>query len=114
MAEAYAIHEPWFKTARNSYGAIFRDRTSLGGLIRAADYVQALRRRRELGREFSTAMAEFDVLVNASQAGEAPGIADMTTWGMLERPSLTTPADLTGYPSISICTGLGVDGLPVA
>lgn len=48
MAEAYAIHEPWFKTARNSSGAIFRDRTSLGGLIRAADYVQALRRRREL------------------------------------------------------------------
>ncbi len=114
MAEAYAIHEPWFKTNRNAYGAIFRDRAMLGGLIRAADYVNALRRRRELGRELATAMTEFDVLVNASQAGEAPRIADMTTWGMLERPALTTPAALTGYPSMSICTGLGVGGLPVA
>jgi aspartyl-tRNA(Asn)/glutamyl-tRNA(Gln) amidotransferase subunit A len=59
-------------------------------------------------------MAECDVLMNASQAGEAPRIADMTTWGMLERPALTTPAALTGYPSMSLCTGLGVDGLPVA
>ncbi len=114
MAEAYAIHEPWLKTARDSYGEIFRDRASLGGLIRASDYVQAVRRRRDLCQEAATAMADLDLLVNASQAGEAPRIADMTKWSFFERPSLTTPACLTGYPAMSVCTGLGTGGMPVA
>jgi aspartyl-tRNA(Asn)/glutamyl-tRNA(Gln) amidotransferase subunit A len=80
MAEAYAIHEPWLTTARHSYGEIFRDRASLGGLIRAADYVQALRRRRDLCREVATAMVDLDVLISASDAGEAPRIVDLTKW----------------------------------
>lgn len=114
MAEAYAIHEPWLKTARDSYGEIFRDRASLGGLMRATDYVQALRRRRDLCQEVATAMENLDLLVNASQAGEAPRIADVTKWALFERPALTTPACLTGYPAMSVCTGLGLGGLPVA
>src|SRR5450755_3715393 len=114
MAEAYAIHEPWLKTARDSYGEIFRDRASLGGLMRATDYVQALRHRRDLCQEVATAMENLDLLVNASQAGEAPRIADATKWAFFERPALTTPACLTGYPAMSVCTGLGLGGLPVA
>jgi aspartyl-tRNA(Asn)/glutamyl-tRNA(Gln) amidotransferase subunit A len=114
MAEAYAIHEHWLETARGSYGEIFRDRASLGGLIRAADYVQALRRRRELCQEAATAMEDLDLLVSASQAGEAARIVDMTKWALLERPAFAAPACLTGFPSISVCTGNGRGGLPVA
>lgn len=114
MAEAYAIHEPWLKTKRESYGEIFRDRVSMGGLIRAVDYVQALRWRRQLCDEARNAMADIDILVNASQPGEAPRIVDMTKWSIFERPALTTPACLTGLPAMSICTGLGAGGLPVA
>jgi aspartyl-tRNA(Asn)/glutamyl-tRNA(Gln) amidotransferase subunit A len=116
MAEAYAIHEPWLKAKRDSYGEIFRDRASLGGLIRAADYVQALRRRRDLCQEMALAMADVDLLVSVAQAGEAPRIADMpqSKWSFFERPSLTTPAPLTGYPAMSVCTGFGLGGLPVA
>jgi aspartyl-tRNA(Asn)/glutamyl-tRNA(Gln) amidotransferase subunit A len=115
MAETYAIHEPWLATARREeYGEIFRDRVSLGGLIRARDYVQALRRRRELCRGLAGAMADLDLLVNAPQAGEAPPSAGMSKWGFLERPALTAPASLTGFPSMSVCTGFGAGGLPVA
>jgi aspartyl-tRNA(Asn)/glutamyl-tRNA(Gln) amidotransferase subunit A len=114
MAEAYAIHEPWLKTARGSYGEIFRDRASLGGLLRAADYVQALRRRRELCQEAAAAMDDLDLLVNASQAGEAARIVDMNKWALLERPAFAAPACLTGFPSMSVCTGTGQGGLPVA
>src|SRR5208282_6019394 len=114
MAEAYAIHEPWLKTARDSYGEIFRDRASMGGLIRASDYVQAVRRRRDLCQETAAAMADLDLLINASQAGEAPRIADVTKWSFFERPALTTPACLTGYPAMSVGTGPGMGGLPVA
>ncbi len=58
-------------------------------------------------------MAHFDILVSASQAGEAPKFTEVPKWGTMEKPSLTMPFNLTGYPAMSVCTGLGVNGLPV-
>jgi aspartyl-tRNA(Asn)/glutamyl-tRNA(Gln) amidotransferase subunit A len=83
-------------------------------LIRAVDYVQAQRRRRELCEEARTAMADLDLLVNASVAGEASRWVDAAKWSFIARPSHATLACLTGYPAISICTGPGEGGLPVA
>jgi aspartyl-tRNA(Asn)/glutamyl-tRNA(Gln) amidotransferase subunit A len=112
-AEAYAVHEPWLKTRFNDYGELFRDRIALGGFISAADYVQAIRRRRTLCLELSDAMADFDILVSASQPGEAPLITEVPKWGNLEKPSLTMPFNLTGFPAMSVCSGFGEGGLPV-
>jgi aspartyl-tRNA(Asn)/glutamyl-tRNA(Gln) amidotransferase subunit A len=113
-SEAYAIHEPWLKTRFNDYGELFRDRMALGGLIRATDYVQALRRRRTLCEDVKTAMAGYDILVSASQTSEAPKITEVPKWATMEKPSLTMPFNLTGYPAMSVCTGFGVGGLPVS
>ncbi len=33
---------------------------------------------------------------------------------MLEKPSFTIPFNLTGSPAMSVCSGFGVGGLPVA
>jgi aspartyl-tRNA(Asn)/glutamyl-tRNA(Gln) amidotransferase subunit A len=112
-SEAYAVHEPWLKERFNDYGELFRDRIALGGLIRASDYVQALRRRRLLCLELTNAMAGLDILVSASQTGEAPKIKEVPKWGNLENPSLTMPFNLTGFPAMSVCSGFGVGGLPV-
>jgi aspartyl-tRNA(Asn)/glutamyl-tRNA(Gln) amidotransferase subunit A len=112
-SEAYAVHEPWLKTRFNDYGELFRDRLALGGFIRASDYVQAIRRRRILTMELRDAMADFDILVSASQQGEAPLITEVPKWGNLEKPSLTMPFNLTGYPAMSVCSGFGAGGLPV-
>ena len=38
----------------------------------------------------------------------------MPKWGTMEKPSLTIPFNLTGYPAMSVCTGLGAGGLPVS
>jgi aspartyl-tRNA(Asn)/glutamyl-tRNA(Gln) amidotransferase subunit A len=114
LSEAYAVHEPWMIQSRDAYSEVFRDRISLGALIRAADFVQALRRRRELCTEMKAAMAEVDLLLTASQPGEAPRIVDETTWGLVEKPGFANPANLTGYPAMSVCTGFGAGGLPVA
>jgi aspartyl-tRNA(Asn)/glutamyl-tRNA(Gln) amidotransferase subunit A len=113
-AEAYALHEPWLKTRFNDYGELFRDRLALAGFIRATDYVQALRRRRVLCAELKAAMAGIDILVSASQATEAPKITEVPKWAMLDKPSLTMPFNLTGYPAMSVCTGFGAGGLPVS
>jgi aspartyl-tRNA(Asn)/glutamyl-tRNA(Gln) amidotransferase subunit A len=112
-SEAYAIHEPWLKARFNDYGELFRDRLALGGLIRATDYVQALRRRRSLCLEMKAAMAGVDILVSASQATEAQRIAEVPKWGSLEKASLTMPFNVTGYPAMSVCSGFGAGGLPV-
>lgn len=112
-SEVYAIHEPWLKTRFNDYGELFRDRLAFGGFIRATDYVQALRRRRTLCEELKAAMAGFDILVSASQAAEAPLITEVPKWSTMEKPSLTMPFNLTGYPAMSVCSGFGAGGLPI-
>ncbi|MEA2742913.1 MAG: amidase [Acetobacteraceae bacterium] len=113
-AEAYAVHEPWLKERFNDYGELMRDRLAFGALLRAADYVQALRRRRMLCQEMHEAMADLDILVTASAPAEAPRIAEVPKWAMLEKPNFTMPFNLTGLPALSVCTGYGAGGLPVS
>jgi len=113
-AEAFAIHEPWLKTKFNDYGELLRDRLALGGFVTGANYVQALRRRRLLCEELKAAMANYDILVSASQPTEAVKITEVPRWSTIEKPSLTIPFNLTGYPAMSVCTGFGVGGLPVS
>jgi aspartyl-tRNA(Asn)/glutamyl-tRNA(Gln) amidotransferase subunit A len=113
-AEAYAVHEPWLKERFNDYGELLRDRLAFGGLLRASDYVQALRRRRVLCLEMRDAMADVDILVTASAPGEAPKITEVPKWGMFEKPNFTMPFNLTGLPALSVCSGYGAGGLPVS
>lgn len=113
-AEAYAVHEPWLKERFNDYGELLRDRLALGGLMRATDYIQAVRRRRVLCEEMRDAMAGLDLLVTASAPGEAPKINDVPKWAMLEKPNFTMPFNVTGLPALSVCTGYGEGGLPVS
>ena len=114
VAEAYALHEPWLKSRFNDYGESFRDRIALGGFIRAADYVAAIRKRRLLCLELKAAMADLDILVSASAATEAPRITEVPKWATLEKSSFTMPFNVTGSPAISICTGFGAGGLPLS
>jgi aspartyl-tRNA(Asn)/glutamyl-tRNA(Gln) amidotransferase subunit A len=114
IAEAYAVHEPWLKSRFNDYGELLRDRLAFGAVLRAADYIQAMRRRRVLCREMANAMADLDVLITASAPAEAPKIDEVPKWGMLEKPNFTMPFNLTGLPALSVCTGYGAGGLPVS
>ena len=113
-AEAYAVHEPWLKERFNDYGELMRDRLAFGALLRAADYIQALRRRRVLCEEMRDAMADLDLLITASAPAEAPKIHEVPKWAMLEKPNFTMPFNLTGLPALSLCTGDGQGGLPVS
>jgi aspartyl-tRNA(Asn)/glutamyl-tRNA(Gln) amidotransferase subunit A len=113
-AEAYAVHEPWLKERFNDYGELLRDRLAFGALLRASEYVQALRRRLVLCLEMRDAMADLDILITASAPEEAPKITEVPKWAMFERPNFTMPFNLTGLPALSVCTGYGVGGLPVS
>ncbi|MGD9882165.1 amidase [Reyranella sp.] len=114
VTEAYTLHAPWLRERFTDYGELFRDRVALAATVSGPDIVQAMRRRRMLCLEMAAAMEDLDVLVSASQAGEAPRIADVPKWGNMEKPSFTMPFNVTGFPAISVCTGFGEGGLPVA
>jgi len=114
ITEAFALHAPWMRKHFSDYGELFRDRVALAATISGPDIVQATRRRRMLCREMATAMADLDIIVSASQPGEAPKIAEVPKWANMEKWSFTMPFNVTGFPAISICTGFGEGGLPVS
>jgi aspartyl-tRNA(Asn)/glutamyl-tRNA(Gln) amidotransferase subunit A len=114
MAEAYAVHEATLRQHFTDYGEAFRDRMALAALIGGGDYVQAVRRRRELIAEFTGAMADFDLVMTGAAPSEAPPIDAVPKFGIFERPMLTMPFNVTGTPAMSVCCGYTADGLPLA
>jgi aspartyl-tRNA(Asn)/glutamyl-tRNA(Gln) amidotransferase subunit A len=114
ITEAFTLHAPWMRERFMDYGELFRDRVAPAATVSGPDLVQALRRRRVLCQEMAAAMANLDIIVSASQPGEAPRIDALTKWANMEKPSFTMPFNVTGFPAISVCTGFGIGGLPVA
>jgi aspartyl-tRNA(Asn)/glutamyl-tRNA(Gln) amidotransferase subunit A len=96
------------------YGELLRDRLVAGGLLSAGDYLAAQKRRRELIAATQAATAEVDILLTASAQGEAPRIDAVPKWAFLEKPTFTMPFNVTGWPALTLCTGFGEGGLPVA
>lgn len=114
LAEGFAIHEATLRERFGDYGEAFRQRMALAALISGADYVQAMRRRRELMAEFATAMADLDLVITAAAPSEAPTFDSVSKFAILERPSLTMPFNVTGSPAMSVCCGYTAAGLPLA
>lgn len=113
-AEALAYHEQTIKTSFLEYGERMRNRMLLASFLSSSDYIQAQRRREELRTEFAAVMANFDVLVTAAVADEAPLIDQVPFWDGLEKPSFALPWNLTGYPAMAVCMGFGPKGLPLS
>jgi aspartyl-tRNA(Asn)/glutamyl-tRNA(Gln) amidotransferase subunit A len=114
LAEAYAVHEHWMRRDPSLYGELLRNRLVLGALLTAADVLQAQRKRRALIAATQAATAGVDILLTASAAGEAPPIDAVPPWLFLDKPNYTMPFNVTGWPAITLCTGFGEGGLPVA
>ena len=114
ITERAAAYEEWARSRLGDFSERVQRRLMLGALVSGVDYLQAVRRRRELRAEMQTALAPLDVLLTAAAPGEAPKIDSVATWDLFERPSFTIPFNVSGYPAISICSGFGEGGLPVA
>jgi aspartyl-tRNA(Asn)/glutamyl-tRNA(Gln) amidotransferase subunit A len=114
LCESYSIHEANLRRRFTDFGENFRDRMVLGGLVSGADYVQALRRRRELVAELDRAMQSVDILMTAAAPSEAPPIDQVPKFALFERPSLTIAFNVTGSPAMSVCCGYTDSGLPLS
>ena len=114
ITERAAAYEEWARTRLGDFGERMRSRLMLGAFMSGVDYVQAVRRRRELRAELQAAMAGLDVVLTATQPAEAAKIDAVPKWDLFAAPNFTMPFNVAGYPAISICAGFGAGGLPVA
>ena len=86
----------------------------LGAFVSGVDYLQAVRRRRELRAELQAAMAGLDVVLTAVFPAEAPKIDALPKWDVFQQPGFMMPFNVAGYPAMSVCSGFAANGLPIA
>jgi aspartyl-tRNA(Asn)/glutamyl-tRNA(Gln) amidotransferase subunit A len=114
IIERAAAYEEWARTRLQDFGERMRGRLMLSAFISGVDYLQAVRRRRELRAELRAAMVDLDVMLTAVFPNEAPLLDTIPKWDIFQQPSFMMPFNVAGYPAMSICSGFGNGGLPVA
>jgi len=115
IAELYSIHEKDLKTRPQDFGRILRNRVLPGALIRAEDYVQALRWRAVLAREQAQALKRFDALLTASALNVADRAEPDQPDRLVSSPSITMPFSVGGLPALAIPCGFSrAEGLPLS
>ncbi len=115
IAELYAIHEKDLKTRPRDFGRILRNRVLPGALIRAEDYVQALRWRAVLAREQALALKRFDALLTAGALNVADPAEPNQPDRLVSSPSITMPFSVAGLPALAIPCGFSrAEGLPLS
>jgi aspartyl-tRNA(Asn)/glutamyl-tRNA(Gln) amidotransferase subunit A len=115
IAELYAIQEQDLKTRPQDFGRILRNRVLPGALIRAEDYVQALRWRTVLAREQALALKRYDALLTAGALGVADPADPNRPDRLVSIPSITMPFSVGGLPALAIPCGFSrAEGLPLS
>src|SRR5438105_667040 len=114
-AELFAIHEHDLRTRPQDFGRILRNRVLPGALIRAEDYVEALRWRSELAGEQAQALQHVDAFVTASALNVADRADPNAPDRLVSAPSVTMPFSVGGLPAIAIPCGFSqAEGLPLS
>jgi aspartyl-tRNA(Asn)/glutamyl-tRNA(Gln) amidotransferase subunit A len=121
-SEAAAIHHRILRERPHELGAAVRVRLGIGLGISATDYLQALRLRSRLTREFiAEVFSRVDALVLPVIPEPAPALAANEEGGVeakVERMGrfsrLTRPFNGLGLPALSLPCGLSGAGLPLA
>ena len=113
-AERGAAYEAMMLKNPEKFGQRYRDRLVFASFVTGLDYVQAMRMRRELTAEMLALMAGVDVVLTAGNPDEALPIDQVPRWDNLDKPNFTFAFNVTGMPAISVPSGFGPNGMPVA
>ncbi len=123
IAEANEYHESqgYYPARAAEYGDDVRGHLEWGHKLLAVDYLGALPKRRDVREDFEAAFEEVDVILVPTSPIPAPLIGERQVWVTGERESatraellrLTRPANVTGFPALSIPCGFTREGLPV-
>jgi aspartyl-tRNA(Asn)/glutamyl-tRNA(Gln) amidotransferase subunit A len=103
--ELYAIHEHDLKTRPQDFGRILRNRVLPGALIRAEDYLEALRWRAALAQEQARVLRRVDALITAAALNVAEPADPNQPDRLVSAPSVTMPFSVGGLPALAIPCG---------
>ena len=111
ISELFTIHADDLRKRPELFGASLRYRIIAGGLVRAEDYIQAIRLRTELARKLQAVLSRVDLLMlpTAEPAKELEPVHPST---LFTQPSLTAAFNVGGNPALSVCSGFDARGLP--
>jgi aspartyl-tRNA(Asn)/glutamyl-tRNA(Gln) amidotransferase subunit A len=113
MAEAFTIHQADMQSRLLDFGELTASRFVLGAAITAADYINALRARRELTDAVNAALSRYDALMSLSALNTAPRFDAVLDSSASASPMQTIPFNVTGHPAMSVPVSLASDGLPI-
>ncbi|BET52615.1 MULTISPECIES: amidase [Streptomyces] len=121
VPEATAYHERTLRTVPELYRADVRVLLEAGELMPAGDYLRAQRSRTLMRREWAAVLREVDLIAAPTVPATAVEAGQETiTWadGTTEAVSdayvrLSSPANITGVPSLSLPVGHDTTGLPI-
>jgi aspartyl-tRNA(Asn)/glutamyl-tRNA(Gln) amidotransferase subunit A len=120
LTESAEIHEKFLKTRFADYSPDVRAGFLVGQLILGKHYMKAQRLRSLIRQEMAAVLRRVDALVMPTVPIPAPRIGQTTvdigperveTMWALSR--LTRPANLSGFPAISVPCGFTQGGLPI-
>ncbi|MFD5539498.1 amidase [Streptomyces sp. NPDC127079] len=121
VPEATAYHEATLRTVPELYQDDVRVLLEAGELMSAGDYLRAQRSRTLMRQEWARMLTEVDVIAAPTVPATAVRAGQETiTWddGTVEGVSdayvrLSSPANITGVPSLSMPVGHDTAGLPI-
>jgi aspartyl-tRNA(Asn)/glutamyl-tRNA(Gln) amidotransferase subunit A len=111
--ESFSIHEKDFMERGAEMGFALREKMMSGFTLRAADYIAALRHRRELAAGIDALVNSVDALVLPGALHTAPAFTDdAEVIKNFTGQSTMSVFNVSGHPAMSVCSGFDAKGLP--
>jgi aspartyl-tRNA(Asn)/glutamyl-tRNA(Gln) amidotransferase subunit A len=111
-AESAAIHEQELRERPEAMGFALRDKLMAGSMVRAVDYIAALRLRRIIADRTDTLLRGFDALVTFGSLHLPPRLGVEPEMTAFTVDTMLTPFNLSGHPALVQCIGF-TDRLPL-
>jgi aspartyl-tRNA(Asn)/glutamyl-tRNA(Gln) amidotransferase subunit A len=114
LSEAFAYHERDLRERPQLYGEVLREKLLAGGLVSAAEYVQAQRLRARLQAEVREVLGRVEILATPTTLGPAPAFKIVLDPEFPFAKSNMAPFNMTGLPALAVPCGFSASGLPLS